>query len=193
MVTTYDQAYWEARWKAGRTQWDVGEAIPPITHYFKTVKALDAAILIPGCGSAYEAQYLLEQGFKHITIIEIAADKVQELQQRFEHTPVQVVYGDFFNHEGAYDYIIEQTFFCALDPFLRPLYAEKMASLLKPEGKLIGVLFDRNFDKDEPPFGGNMEEYLDLFGPIFSQIKIEKCYNSIPARQGSELFIKLQR
>lgn len=189
----YDQAYWETRWKEGRTQWDVGEATPPITTYFKDVKLSDAAILIPGCGSAYEAQYLLDKGFSNITIVEIAEDKVKELAQQFKGTPVNIVFGDFFNHVGAYDYIIEQTFFCALDPSLRPRYAEKMAALLKPEGKVVGVLFNRNFDKNEPPFGGSIEEYFELFDSSFTQIKLEQCYNSIPARQGSELFIKLQK
>lgn len=67
-----------------------------------------------------------------------------------------------------------------------------MAKLLKPKGKLVGVLFDREFDTSHPPFGSNKQEYEQRFETHFDIDIMQPCYNSHPARQGSELFIKLQ-
>lgn len=193
MANEFDQKYWDTRWKTGQTQWDVGMATPPITNYFKNVQDPNVAILIPGCGNAYEAQYLLDKGFQNITIVEIVADKVEELKGKFARKPIKIVHADFFSLSGSFNYIIEQTFFCALDPSLRIRYAEKMHDLLAEDGKVIGVLFNKDFGKNEPPFGGTLEEYYELFGPYFSEVTLEPCKNSIAPRRGNELFIKLQK
>ena len=99
---------------------------------------------------------------------------------------------DFFEAKGEYDFIIEQTFFCALSPDLRQKYAKKMVELLKPNGQLIGLLFNIPLNDDRPPFGGNQEEYKQLFSDFFEIQKMETAYNSIPERQGSELFVKMK-
>jgi len=91
-----------------------------------------------------------------------------------------------------YDLILEQTFFCALNPSLRKTYFEKTSSLLKLGGKLVGVLFDDVLNTDMPPFGGNKEEYLSYIGPSFKIKVLEPCYNSIKPRAGRELFIILE-
>jgi hypothetical protein len=66
--------------------------------------------------------------------------------------------------------------------------------LLKNNGKLVGVLFNREFpDKDNPPFGGTIDEYLFLFSKLFTKVDIMHCYNSIPQRENSEVFIKISK
>ena len=67
-----------------------------------------------------------------------------------------------------------------------------MAALLKPNGKLIGLLFDKDFGREEPPFGGTKAEYQQRFEQRFDIEIMEPSYNSHPARQGSELFIKMR-
>jgi thiopurine S-methyltransferase len=67
-----------------------------------------------------------------------------------------------------------------------------MHELLKNEGKLVGVLFDRDFE-NSPPFGGNAEEYRNYFEPYFTFKVFEPCRNSIAPRAGSELFMILQK
>ena len=94
-------------------------------------------------------------------------------------------------HQGKYDLIIEQTFFCALDPLHRSAYAIKMNELLSKSGKLVGLLFDRSFVSG-PPFGGSEEEFRKLFSQHFRLKTMERCYNSIEPRKGSELFINLE-
>jgi len=80
-----------------------------------------------------------------------------------------------------------------LNPKLRNDYAKKMHDLLTPSGKLIGLLFDDELNTNRPPFGGHKSEYLTYFEPLFSKISMEPCNNSIPPRQGRELFINLEK
>ena len=188
-----DQAYWDAQYKAKTTGWDLGSISPPIQEFIDTIQDKNSAILIPGGGNSYEAEYLLQQGFTNITVIDIAPTLVEVLQQKFvNHPAVKIILGDFFEHQGQYDWIIEQTFFCALPPRMRPKYVWKTHQLLAPKGKLIGLLFNRDFE-DGPPFGGNKIEYNNLFSGAFTIEKMEVCPNSVAPRANSELCIELEK
>jgi SAM-dependent methyltransferase len=165
--------------------------------YIDQLKDKDTAILIPGCGNAYEAEYLLQQGFPNVTVIDISSEPTDALREKLhsyvEAGKLKIVCGDFFLHEGQYDLILEQTFFCALNPSLRSNYAMHCYSLLKTGGKVKGVMFDRSFGDEGPPWGGSAEEYRGYFSPIFNDVKIEPCYNSIAPRAGTEVFIGLSK
>lgn len=188
-----DQTYWNNQYQANATGWDLGQVSPPIKSYIDTIENKEAKILIPGCGNAYEAEYLIQQGFTNITVIDIAPSLVENLKQRFENNKnIRVVLGDFFEHHGTYDYIIEQTFFCALPPTMRQKYVWKMHQLLSDYGKLIGLLFNREFEIS-PPFGGNIKEYEPLFYKAFTFNSISLAGNSIPSRANSELFLEFQK
>lgn len=189
-----DHAYWDAQWERGEIGWDVGYASPAITEYMAQYPDKNAAILIPGCGNAYEAEYLAEHGFTNITLMDIAPRAVELLQEKFADTKaVSVLCGDFFDHKGNYDLLIEQTFFCAIPPDRRKEYAQKAASLLNEHGKIVGLLFDRTFEEQDPPFGGCPCEYKPIFEPHFVVKTMEECHNSIPSRAHAEVFINLVR
>jgi SAM-dependent methyltransferase len=182
--------FWNARYETGETGWDIGFVSTPLKNYFDTLTQKDQRILIPGCGNAYEAQYLLDQGFSNITLIDIAPLVVERLKKKFEgQAGIKIICGDFFSHSESYDLIIEQTFFCALPPVLRPKYVKHMHTLLNPtKGKLAGLLFDKIFNKEGPPFGGTKLEYVDLFKILFTFVTLNRAMDSIAARAGTELF-----
>lgn len=192
MEQQLDENYWNNRYLIQETGWDLRQVSPPLQAYINQLENKNIAILIPGCGNAYEAVYLAENGFTNITIIDIAATLVKDLQVRLKnYSAINILHQDFFNHIGTYDLIIEQTFFCAIDPSLREEYVKKMNTLLKPNGKLVGVLFNRNFETDGPPFGGTIEEYQLIFHKYFNTVKIDSCYNSFAKRAGTEFFIRM--
>ena len=186
--------YWNNRYLEEQTGWDLHQVSPPLKNYIDQVVDKSKSILIPGCGNAYEAEYLAQQGFTNITLIDIAPALVKNLQEKLQHYPqIHIIQGDFFEHSGHYDIIFEQTFFCALHPSLRQQYVIQMHQLLNNHGKLVGVLFDTFFEKEGPPFGGNATEYKILFEPYFTIQQFDPCYNSYSKRQGTELFVILQK
>lgn len=188
-----DQDYWDAQYKSKTTGWDLGQIAPPIRSFIDSLQNKNYRILIPGCGNTYEAAYLLEKGFTNITVIDIAPTLVSLLQLKYSNNPnISIILGDFFEHHGEYDVIIEQTFFCALPPFLRQKYVWKMHQLLAHNGKLAGLLFNRDFEVS-PPFGGNKEEYLQLFKEAFYLDKLEIAQESVEPRKNSELFFEYRK
>lgn len=189
-----DQNFWEKKWQDNQTGWDLGSASPPIVAYFQSYPNKNIKILIPGCGNAHEAEFLLKNGFKNITILDISRTAVAILKKKFEKYPeIKIVNEDFFLHQGSYDVMVEQTFFCALDPLFREKYAVKSSELLEKDGKIIGLLFDTQFEKEGPPFGGSVAEYKPIFKKYFEIQKMEACYNSAEPRKGSEVFITLKK
>ncbi|MEI6489776.1 MAG: methyltransferase domain-containing protein [Bacteroidota bacterium] len=189
-----DGDYWDNQYKANTTGWDMGTVSPPLKNYIDQLTDKDIRILIPGCGNTYEAEYLLEQGFTNVTVIDIAPTLVDKLKQKFKNnSSIKIILIDFFKHQGQYDLILEQTFFCALNPELRKDYVDKMYTLLSSSGKLVGLLFGVEFEKAGPPFGGNKNNYEILFQPLFRFITFETCINSHPKRANSELFIILKK
>lgn len=179
--------YWSNRYLQQQTGWDIGYGSTPLVDYLKQVKDKNIAVLIPGCGNAYEAEWLLENGFTNVTVLDISPVLTAALQQKFTGKPIRIITADFFEHTGQYDLILEQTFFCALDPSLRLRYVQQMRRLLKKTGKLAGVLFNREFEGG-PPFGGTEAAYKMLFADHLQIKKMELCTNSIPPRKDSELF-----
>lgn len=190
----FDQKYWENKYINNKTGWDIGYASTPIINYINQIEDKNIAILIPGAGNAHEAEYLHLKGFKNITVLDIAEQPLRNIKDRISSFPEeQLIQGDFFDHQKKYDLIIEQTFFCALDPALRNAYATKMEGLLKNKGKLIGLLFNFPLTEEGPPFGGSLNEYKNTFAEMFHIKTLEPCYNSIKPREKRELFIIFEK
>ena len=186
-----DEKFWDHRYNTKNTGWDIGEISTPLKVYFDQLTDKSLKILIPGGGNSYEAEYLFKQGFKNVFVIDISLIALSNLQKRIPDFPKsQLIYSNFFELVDTFDLIIEQTFFCAIPPELRPNYALKTHELLKPNGKLVGLLFCVPLYDNRPPFGGNKEEYLPYFSPYFDIEIMEPSYNSIAERKNSELLIK---
>ena len=189
-----DENYWSGRYEKGQTGWDIGYVSTPLKNYIDQLENRELKILIPGAGNAYEAEYLWEQGYRNVYVMDISSKPLEGLRQRIPDFPTtQLLEQDFFDHEEKYDLILEQTFFCALNPSLRSSYVKKAWELLKPGAKVAGLLFNIPLFDDHPPFGGEKEEYKKLFSGYFEIAVMETAYNSIPPRAGNELFIKLIR
>jgi thiopurine S-methyltransferase len=181
--------YWAAKYRENKTGWDLGSVSPPLKQYMNQLKDKSLKILLPGAGNSYEAEYLFINGFKNIYVLDIAEDPLKNLKRRIPGFPEKnLIQADYFEFEGSFDLILEQTFFCAIPVQKRGLYAEKTHQLLRKNGKLVGLLFNSEFFKEGPPFGGSKKEYLTYFSPYFTIEVFEPCTNSILPRQGNELF-----
>lgn len=188
-----EQQYWTERYRNQTAGWDIGHPSTPLKNYVDQLQDKTISILIPGAGNAYEAEYLWQEGFQNVYVLDISKVPLEAFQKRNPDFPAtQLLLADFLKHQGKYDLILEQTFFCSFVPTdeNRNAYIKHMVSLLKPNGKLAGVWFDIPLtgDMEKRPFGGNKELYLSYLNPHLKMKTFERCYNSIPPRQGNELF-----
>ncbi len=192
-MNSEEQAYWTKRYQENQTGWNIGYPSTPLKNYIDQLTNKNIAILIPGAGNGYEAEYLWQQGFKNVYVLDIAAAPLEQFQKRNPDFPKsQLLLEDFFTHKATYDLILEQTFFCSFVPTdaNRNAYAKQMAKLLQPNGKLVGVWFDFPLTNNmkERPFGGDKNLYLKYLSPYFKTKTLTRCYNSIPPRKDRELF-----
>jgi hypothetical protein len=188
-----NKEYWEERYKSATTNWDIGEISTPLKAYIDQLKDKNSRILIPGAGNAYELDYLIENGFQNVFVLDYAKHPLDAIIKRNKSLKKHLIHDNFFNHIGTYDLIIEQTFFCALQPSLRPNYVDKMYDLLSKKGKISGLLFNFPLTKEGPPFGGSQEEYINLFSNTFSIKTLDNAYNSIKPRVNKELFFTFEK
>jgi len=185
--------FWNSKYKTKQTGWDLGEISPPIKAYVDQLTNKNLKILIPGGGNSYEAEYLFHQGFTNVYVVDFSEIPLTNIKARIPNFPSdQLIQADFFSLEMKFDLILEQTFFSAIHPSLRKAYVQQMAALLKPHGKLVGLLFDDPLNTDKPPFGGSKEEYIALFNSHFNILQLEEAYNSHENRGWRELFFRME-
>jgi methyl halide transferase len=80
--------YWDNRYLNNETGWDMNQVSPPLKGYIDSLENKDLKILIPGCGNAYEAEYLLEKGFKNITLIDFSKVVTDKLREKYKNKPI---------------------------------------------------------------------------------------------------------
>ena len=190
-----DKKFWEDKYSKNKLGWDIGYVSTPLKEYIDQLSNKKLKILVPGAGNGYEVKYLFERGFENVFVVDIALQPLKNIKSRITVFPKnQLIQTNFFDlEEGDFDLILEQTFFCALDPKLREAYAIKMKSVLKDKGKLVGLLFDFPLTDQGPPFGGDINEYQKLFKQHFKLKTLERAYNSIEPRKGNELFFIFEK
>jgi SAM-dependent methyltransferase len=158
--------FWETRYRDGVTPWDAGKVPDALRAYAKRI-APRSRILIPGCGSGYEAYYLLESGFD-VLAIDFSPAAVESAQRNLACFANAVRLADFFEFDcdKPWDVVYERAFLCALPPRMWPRYASRMAGILRPGGTLAGFFFLRETERG-PPFGTTPEALQALLAPYF--------------------------
>jgi len=188
------QSYWDEQYKLPKTGWDIGYASPALCSYFDQIMDKNIRILVPGAGSGWEVEYLYNQGFSNVFFLDFSLESITKFKLRCPEFPDnQIIFGDFFQHKGTYDLIVEHTFMSSIEPGRRTDYMHKMNELLCPGGKLVGLLFNHEFEWNKPPFGGTEDQYRQLFEAKFTILHLTLATNSIKPRRNRELFVLMQK
>ena len=138
MKNNHNRVYWENRYSQNQIGWNLGRISTPLKTYFDQLEDTSLKILIPGAGNSYEAEYLWNKGFKNIYVLDFVQQPLDNLKHRVPDFPEnQLLKINFFKLKNSFDIIIEQTFFCALNPYLRIDYKDQMHQLLNHKAKLL--------------------------------------------------------
>ncbi|HKQ24001.1 MAG TPA: methyltransferase domain-containing protein [Burkholderiales bacterium] len=177
--------FWESRYRDHVIPWDAGKVPAALQEYLPRIRK-GGRVLIPGCGSAYEAGHLAENGFD-VLAIDFSPAAVELGKRNFPRFSDVVRIADFFDFDSGmpYDLVYERAFLCALPAQMWPQYAARVAQLLRPNGELAGFFFLKETEKG-PPFGTSPHALHALLDPYFELVENKAVTDSIPVFQGSE-------
>jgi SAM-dependent methyltransferase len=185
-------AFWDERYRAGFTPWDARGVPPALARFVETARR-GRRVLVPGCGSAYEAGFLHARGFE-VTAIDIAPEALARARAVLGDVVADRVLrqADFFSLDLEIDWIYERALWCALPPRLWPDYAAAAGRLLQPGALLAGFFFiddDAGEPRRGPPFPARRAEVDALLGTEFTCLADE----DVPPEQSIPVFARHER
>ena len=160
--------FWEDIYLKHDTGWDLGKPTPVFKDISDKIKI--GKVVIIGCGRGYDAVMFAKKGFE-VTAIDFSPSAINFLDNlsKEHNVKVNIILEDIFaikkKFENYFDYIIEQTCFCAIDTSRRFEYEKLVRSILKENGKLIGLWFPigKAISEGGPPWGVSIQEIKAIF------------------------------
>ena len=189
---------WDENYEQGTDGWDLGRPTPVFQRLLSSGQLAPGRMMVLGAGRGHDAREFARHGFQ-VTAVDFSSQAASEMHRlAAPDAPVEILQHDIFtlpetlNH--SFDYVLEYTCFCAIDPKRRAQYADLVARLLKPNGMYIDLAFPLNERKGGPPFTVSTLEVLDLFQTRgFKLISREKPADSTSARRGAEELFLFQK
>ena len=191
-------SFWEESYRSGRTGWDLGMPTPVFQRLAESSQFQPGKMLVICAGRGYDARLFARLGFQ-VTAVDFAEEAVKEMQSLHEaEMPMEVIQADLFDlptfMKEEFEYILEYTCFCAIDPQRRAEYIESVSSLLKPGGYYIALAFPIGQRTGGPPFVVAPDELVDpLNDRGFELITREVPHDSVPGREGIEELLILKK
>ncbi len=184
--------FWDARYREAFTPWDAG-GVPAAVKRFLAVEHSARRVLLPGCGTAYEARAFAERGHD-VLAIDFSARALERARALLGEWSRVLRYADFFADDlGApFDLVYERAFLCALPRPQWPRWAARVAEIVRPGGRLIGFFFWSD-DERGPPFGLKAGEIERLLAPAFDRVADAPVEDSIPVFAGRERWQEWRR
>lgn len=182
--------FWDKRYREGKTPWDLGKSPAMLVEFL--AKQVPGRVLVPGCGSGYELQSFVENGWD-VTAVDCSPEAVHRAKQFLPEVHGRILLDDFFAADlavGTFDLIYERTFLCAIPPDLRGAYGTRFSSLIKPGGKLVGFFYLGELEPDGPPFAIEKEDLERRLSPVFSPDLERPSQDGLPVFEGREWWME---
>lgn len=182
---------WEQDYQQGTAGWDMGTPTPVFVELLAEDRFSPGRMLVPGAGRGHDAREFARHGFK-VVAVDFARDAAQAMRAAMdEESAHEVLHQDFFEltpeRIGTFDYVLEYTYYCAIDPARRDEYADKVAELLKEGGVYIALAFPLDEHVGGPPFAVNADELIARMQARGLQLlRREIPASSVKPRKGRE-------
>ena len=191
---------WQRRYEQNDTPWDKGAPAPALVEFLRG-RALAGRIVVPGCGRGHEARALAKPPAVSVMGIDLSDTAIAQAKQLTSQTPPDVdlafIVGDFFNLPAnlahTFDWLVEHTCFCAIEPRLRQDYVRAAVSALRRDGRIFGIFYLNPDTESGPPFAVAREELSELFDPYFNLLEEWIPQASFPGRENRELVRIMQK
>lgn len=148
---------------------------------------MEGNVLIPGCGTDRAVlQAFRDAGFS-VTAIDFSKVAITQTKNALGDFEGKIIFGDFFKFDfkTRFDLIYERTFLCALHPQRWNQYARRVAELLRPGGRLVGIFFYGE-EPEPPPYPLNEARAAEIFDKRFQLIRDAKISDSVAIFEGME-------
>ena len=193
-----DTQFWEDIYLDDDAGWDLGSVTPVFDNIADQLNR--GKVCIVGCGNGYDAVMFAQKGFE-VTAVDFAPSALikLEIMSNKENVNVQIIQSDIFvltpEYDSVFDYVIEQTCFCAVNPQRRQDYERLVYKILKPGGKLIGLWFplDKTLEDGGPPWGITINEVKSIFNNGWIIEREEFPETSIQPRKNREKLIIFEK
>ncbi len=186
---------WEADYERKTDGWDLGGPTPAFKRLASSGQLTPGRMIVLGAGRGHDAREFARRGFQ-VTAVDFASHAANEMRRLADPAaPVKILQSDLFSlsHElnNSFDYVLEYTCFCAIDPKRRADYADLVMQLLKTDGVYIDLAFPLDGRTGGPPFAVKESEVMDLFQKRgFKLVSRKKPEESVSQRRyAEELFI----
>ena len=190
-----DIEYWDFRYRTNRTPWDPGRTPQAVLQWIERTPPRRRHVLIPGCGRGHEIFSFSGAGW-NTAAIDLSPAAIEKVKRRANRALAKQIHcGDFFTHPfnpPTFDVIYERTFLSSLPPARWPDYVNRVATLLKPGGLLLGYFYFGHKD-NEPPYGLAEGEDRRLFETPFVLVEDTLVADSLPIFADRERWMVWQK
>jgi SAM-dependent methyltransferase len=187
---------WQAQYEMGETPWDEGGVHPALVDFVAEAGEFKGQVLVPGCGRGNDVRGISTER-NQVIGLDIAPAAIAIAQEFPRVGREEYVVADLFDPgagmRGSFDWVIEHTCFCAINPRLRPAYVPAVAGALKPGGKLFAIFYLDPAVERHPPYGVSVPELDGLFSPYFAMEREWVPTLTFEGRESRELVRVLRR
>ena len=186
--------FWENIYLSDEAKWDLQGPTPIFKELAKELPIGDLCII--GCGRGYDVITFAEKGF-NVTAVDFAPSAISSLELLVEKKNINanILMRDIFtlmpDYENYFDYVIEQTCFCAIHPSKRRTYEKVVSGIIKFGGHLVGLWFplDKSLIEGGPPYATSVHEVKNIFSKKWEIVREEFSEFSIKPRNRREKLI----
>ena len=198
MTNSDSPHFWNDLYTSNQFPWDLGGPTPVFQRLAETNSLKPGRMLVLGAGRGHDARLFARHRFT-VSAVDFSEEAVEAMKRLEEPKhPIEILHSDFFalpsTWDGRFDYVLDYTSFCAILPQRRPEYADLVARLLKPGGKLIMLAFPIGTRPGGPPFVVQPEAIIELFARRGFALQMRELpSDSVAARKGYEELLILEK